>query len=265
MPVLGDWDITDLDMCISPAMLANGDAPASFDEGTFPVFVPSGGQEIKAWLTDGAKYEDGQLLFPNTTSLLKVLNWKKIFTSTSNWTAEAWVETRKIQRLVSVIFSWQRFGVGTYEQLYAGIGEGDRQYLISFYSQLTGADCTALSHIIEPLDYVPSMHLVFRKTGATFDFFRDGVVEPYYGYQIPWTGGVLDIISPLIIGNYSMIDFATWMPDYPLNFRGGIQSVCFYNDAISEQRIADNYALGPTYGGLKGSLKKKQQSLLIIP
>ena len=274
--MIGNWDNSKCIFAVLPQCLRNGSHPRPVSSGYFPMYNGPMASRVNTANFSGKRYDEdnyldydseseyavGRIDVPVTDTDIPALSldaapeMTEIFSPSSKMAIEHWVyydtAVHGGNNVSLIDLKWADedpaaistnnssvFIVGS--SLYFVINnaniipERGSSYKLVMYTMYTGA--------IGAFSTSGLKHIVMVKDGTSFRAYVNGVQITEILQEIPWMDGDGAPVNPAV--NYG--------PSYTNPFyMTDLYSLTVYGDALTDQEIQANYALGPGLGGLKG-------------
>jgi hypothetical protein len=278
--MIGNWDNSNCVFAVMPACLKLGSNPEQFDGPYFPIYRgPSAKAEYQAEMYKNpgtnvlpAIYRTGGYLdmyrtVANKASVIAV-DYFPTMTNTNSITIECWCSIDYISTRATP-FGFRTNSNNAFSiEIWKPLGEASPipvlKYNYSVYLTLVGNSVS-----ISRLAYKDG----FRIGESTSSVMHMAYVKDSQRIRCYINGVLLDQIA---FGTDSLYTGGTWTPSGRVNIntrwvtenyghKGRYYNAIVYDTALSEDRIKQNFVLGPTLGGLLGFTSSNYTMILKAP
>lgn len=254
--MIGQWNNSGLIFALLPKCLQIGANPSPITSGTIPV-LRGPNNTSTATIQNSVLYSNGNITFPtgSLSSALSVTNTNITISPTCSYSIETWFVYNG--RDLGVVgtnntdFNFQIFqadeSVGDYASIFAFIADATMDYGYAVTDPFI--ECLVMGNLYH-------LVIIAENIAGTINIriYLNGLETPYYD-QLPITFTTTSTSTGL---------WKIFEVNGPANAPANIKAFELYNVNISD-RIATNYALGPTYGGLLGYNPDNNYMLLYEP
>lgn len=273
---IGNWDNSNCMWAVLPKCLQFGSNPATFNSGTFPIYHgPGSPAQLTGQMYDGITYDATNGILDNTFrnptpedgTIPNPCIWSNIpgqltINNSSRITIHCWLKSTNNQ--IDTFASPFGFHGGTAAgpELFYYIGTngfgGTIRDFTGPYTQTPTSN--SFKYVPEGSSiYDEQLHLLtYVKEGQTYRSYFDGILLTESALLDPTNYDGSSAFDRVIFGAREYFyGQHTWFHH--------IYGIIMYNDDIGEERILEDYNLGPDLGGLYGYTHETNQLQLVTP